>query len=108
MSSKKTPSVHRTFVMLTPELKAAVQAEPGANMNDTIVGMLAARFGVAFKPTGKAPTRAAADSMGTVLRMPWQLYVKLRRECERTIPPRPLQTVILGELERAYGKEVAA
>jgi myo-inositol-1-phosphate synthase len=89
------------LVRMPAELKRRLADEVAAraaNLNDVAVGILATRFAVPFRPTGRrgAPPRGSGD---VLLRMPPELKEKLRRralERKRTTNDLIVETLSAG------------
>jgi len=76
-----TASRKTVLVRMPAKLKRRLAdevARTGSNLNDVAVGMLASRFGVPFKPSGRQAA-APGESGDVVLRMPPELSAKLKR-----------------------------
>lgn len=89
MSEKRTngKTADRRLVLVSVpaeiKRKAVDRVEEGssANLNDELIGVLAARYGVKFEPTGRPGGVVNADSDGKLLlRMPPALKKKIARD----------------------------
>lgn len=70
------------LVSLPPAMKRKVVARAkrdGSNMNDVVVGILAARFRVEYEPSGRSGV-AGCESVRVVLRMPALLKRRIQME----------------------------
>jgi len=71
---------------MPPALKGALVRETarrGGNFNDVVTGILAERFGVTHRPTGRRSPLAGSSS-SALLRMPFELKQELQAEALRT------------------------
>jgi hypothetical protein len=69
------------LISMPPPLKqrvVAIAAAEGSNLNDVIVGMLAKKYGVRFKPSGRKSS-SRDDKLKVLVRMPDQLKLELQR-----------------------------
>lgn len=102
----KSEARKSVLVAIPPDIKraAAKRVEEGlsSNMNDEIVGVLAARYGVAFDPTGRKGVASSTENGGkTLLRMPPKLKTKIAKEALRD--ESNLHDVIFAQLALEYG-----
>lgn len=84
--------------------------ESGRSLNDVAVGHLAAKFAIAFEPSGRAAGRPTREGGGSVLlRMPPELKERLvRRAAERRQTVNELIVGTLSERLGLSGKEAMA
>ena len=71
---------------MPPSLKGALVREVarrGGNLNDVATGILAERFGVAYRPTGRRSPLAGSSNV-TLLRMPAELKQQIQSEAFRS------------------------
>src|SRR5205085_9190972 len=74
------------LVRMPSSLKAALVRETarrGSNLNDVAAGMLAERFGVPHRPSGRRRAALAGSSPVALLRIPPQLKEELLAEAAR-------------------------
>ena len=79
---------------------AARVAETDSNMNDVLVGLLAARFDVAFEPTGRR-SGEIGDSENIILRISPTLRKRLKMAAASA--GEPVRDVIVRMLSEEFG-----